>query len=78
MSFALQHGYRHIDTARDYENEASVGRAVRENGLDRDEIFVTSKLSPKIKTYRGALESFGQTAADLGLEHLDLYLIYAP
>jgi len=76
--FALQHGYRHVDTARAYGNEASVGRAVRESGLARDSVFVTSKLPAEIKTAEGAQEAFEQTMRALELEQLDLYLIHAP
>jgi len=56
--FALRNGYRHIDTARGYGNEPSVGNAVRDCEIKRKEIFVTSKLPPEIKTYEGALVSF--------------------
>lgn len=79
VTFALANGYRHVDTARAYGNEASVGRAVREiEGVARDEIFVTTKLPAEIKTYDGALESFETSMAALDLEHVDLYLIHAP
>ena len=78
VSSALALGYRHIDTARAYGNEASVGRAVRDAGRPRGELFVTSKLPAEVKTYRGALESFERTMAALGLDYLDLYLIHAP
>ena len=76
--FALRHGYRHVDTARAYGNEASVGRAVRDCGIARDRVFVTSKLPAEIKSHDGALASFDQTMAALGLESLDLYLVHAP
>lgn len=78
VAFALRQGYRHIDTARAYGNEASVGRAVRDSGIARGEIFVTSKLPAEIKTYDGALASFEETMAALDLGPLDLYLIHAP
>src|SRR6185437_12405860 len=58
---ALQVGYRHIDTARAYGNEASVGRAVRDSGLPRDQIFITTKLPAEIKEYDRALASFERT-----------------
>ena len=76
--FALRNGYRHIDTARGYGNEPSVGNAVRDCEIKRKEIFVTSKLPPEIKTYEGALVSFDKTMEELGLDYLDLYLIHAP
>jgi diketogulonate reductase-like aldo/keto reductase len=75
---ALRIGYRHIDTARAYYNEASVGRAVRESGIARDEIYVTSKLPAEAKTYDKALEEFETTMGEIGLEYLDLYLVHAP
>lgn len=75
---ALRSGYRHIDTARAYGNEASVGRAVRDSGLPRDEVFVTSKLPAEIKTADGAMRAFEDTMAALGLGPLDLYLVHAP
>ncbi|HTY47956.1 MAG TPA: aldo/keto reductase [Methanomassiliicoccales archaeon] len=78
VSFALANGYRHIDTAHGYGNEASVGSAVRDCGIERKEIFVTSKLPADVKNYEGALKSFEGTMERLGLEYLDLYLIHAP
>lgn len=75
---ALRSGYRHIDTARAYGNEASVGRAVRASGLRRDEVFVTSKLPAEVKTAAGAVHAFESTMAALGPEPLDLYLVHAP
>lgn len=76
--FALENGYRHIDTARGYGNEQSVGNAVRDCGIKRKEIFVTSKLPADIKTYDETLVSFDRTMDELGLDYLDLYLIHAP
>jgi diketogulonate reductase-like aldo/keto reductase len=75
---ALKNGYRHIDTAEGYRNEASVGRAVKDSGILRNEIFVTSKLESHIKTYDGALEAFEATLKALDFEYLDLFLIHAP
>ena len=75
---ALQLGYRHIDTARAYHNEASVGRAVRDSGIRRDEIYVTSKLPAEAKDYNKALSEFETTMSEIGLDYLDLYLIHAP
>ena len=76
--WALEAGYRHIDTAHAYGNEASVGRALRECGIAREEIFVTTKLPSHIKTFDGAKEHFYESLNSLGLEYLDLYLIHAP
>jgi diketogulonate reductase-like aldo/keto reductase len=78
VSDALRLGYRHIDTARAYHNEASVGRAIRDSGLSRDEVYVTSKLPAEAKTYEAALEQFETTMSEIGLDHLDLYLVHAP
>ncbi|MFS8064469.1 MAG: aldo/keto reductase [Luteimonas sp.] len=75
---ALRAGYRHIDSARDYGNEASVGRAVRDSGLPRSEVFVTSKLPAEIKDHRKVQASFEETMRLLALDYVDLYLIHAP
>ncbi|MCV2231906.1 aldo/keto reductase [Paracholeplasma manati] len=78
VRYALKHGYRHIDTAEGYRNEESVGRAVRDSGIPREEIFVTSKLESHIKTYEGAKQAFENTLKALEFEYLDLFLIHAP
>lgn len=78
VSMALKHGYRHIDTAAAYGNEASVGKAIKDSGLAREEVFVTSKLQSHIKTYQGALDAFDKTMKELDMDYLDLYLIHAP
>jgi diketogulonate reductase-like aldo/keto reductase len=78
VTTALQAGYRHVDTARAYGNEASVGRAVRDSGIPRDQIFVTTKLPAEIKDYDRAVASFEATDQALGLGPADLYLIHAP
>lgn len=75
---ALACGYRHIDTARVYGNEESVGRAVRESGIPRSEIFVTSKLPAEIKDPDEVLPSYEATMDAIGLHYLDCYLIHAP
>ncbi|RBY79946.1 aldo/keto reductase [Blastococcus sp. TF02A-26] len=75
---ALEIGYRHIDTAEMYGNEKGVGEAVRNSGIPRDEIFVTSKLNNGFHRRDDALRAFDQTLADLGLETLDLFLIHWP
>ncbi len=76
--WALEAGYRHIDTAHAYGNEESIGRAVRDSGIPRAEIFITTKLPSHIKTYEGAKAYFAESLESLGLEYLDLYLIHAP
>jgi diketogulonate reductase-like aldo/keto reductase len=75
---ALRLGYRHIDTARAYHNEASVGRAVRDSGIPREQIYVTSKLPAEAKDYGKAVEEFETTMSEIGLDYLDLYLVHAP
>ncbi|HET7725520.1 MAG TPA: aldo/keto reductase [Propionibacteriaceae bacterium] len=75
---ALKAGYRHIDTARAYHNEASVGRAVRDSGIPREEVFVTSKVPAEAKSYGAAVEQFEITMREIGLDYLDLLLIHAP
>ena len=75
---ALACGYRHIDTARVYGNEDAVGRAVRDSGIPRSEVFVTSKLPAEIKDHDEALTSFETTMDTIGLDYLDCYLIHAP
>ncbi len=76
VKWALKHGYRHIDTARIYGNEASVGKAIRESGIPRSDIFVTTKLWPfdAYDTDRALEESLDK----LGLDHVDLYLVHWP
>jgi diketogulonate reductase-like aldo/keto reductase len=75
---ALKNGYRHIDTAEGYGNEGSVGEAIRDSGIPRSQIFVTSKLESHIKTYEGALQAFEATLKALKFDYLDLFLIHAP
>ncbi|TGA96910.1 aldo/keto reductase [Sporolactobacillus shoreae] len=75
---ALKLGYRHIDTAWAYHNEKSVGEAVRDSGLDRSEIFVTSKCPAEAKSYASAKKRFEETMENLDIDYLDLYLIHAP
>ena len=78
VTTALELGYRHIDTALQYGNEASVGKAIRDSGIDRSEIYLTTKLPAHIKTYEGAFEAFQTSMNNLDLEYIDLYLIHAP
>ena len=76
--WALKAGYRHIDTAYAYENEKTVGKAIKDSGIDRKEIFVTTKLPSHIKDYEGTMKHFYESLNNLGLEYIDLYLIHAP
>ena len=75
---ALKAGYRHIDTAAMYRNEASVGKAVRECGLKREDIFVTSKVWNKNRGYEKTMAAFEKSLATMELDYLDLYLIHWP
>lgn len=75
---ALSAGYRHIDTAEFYANEESVGKALAESGISRDEVFVTTKLWNTNQGYDSALRHFDMSAKKLGLDTVDLYLIHWP
>ena len=75
---ALKAGYRHIDTAAIYQNEESVGRAIRDSGISRQEIFVTTKLWNTYHSYDEACQAFEESMEKLGLDYLDLYLIHWP
>ncbi|KAG7376982.1 hypothetical protein PHYPSEUDO_012360 [Phytophthora pseudosyringae] len=86
---ALKLGYRHIDTATAYENESDVGRAIRDSGIPREEIFVTSKYyeiswipwstTPKEPwSYQGVVDGVRESNRKLGLGYMDLYLLHAP
>ena len=78
VSDAIKAGYRHIDTAFDYKNEKSVGEAIRQSDIPREEIFLTTKLSGTVKTYEGAKTAIQQSLDNLGLEYIDLYIIHSP
>jgi 2,5-diketo-D-gluconate reductase A len=75
---ALDVGYRHIDTARAYRNEKGVGQAIAASSLDRDDVFVTTKLWNNRQGHDSALEAFDASLERLGLDVLDLYLIHWP
>ncbi len=75
---ALKAGYRHIDTAAGYGNEESVGRAIRESGIAREELFITSKLNNPDHGYEKTKMAFEETMRKLDCEYLDLYLIHWP
>jgi len=76
VTTAFEAGYRHIDTAAIYGNEAGVGRAIAASGLPRDELFVTTKLWNSEQGYDSTLKAFDQSLERLGLETVDLYLIH--
>ncbi|MEC3979999.1 aldo/keto reductase [Amycolatopsis sp. H20-H5] len=75
---ALEAGYRSIDTAASYGNEAGVGEAIRTSGLPRDDVFVTTKLANPDHGYDAALRAFDRSLAELRLDRLDLFLIHWP
>ena len=75
---AIEVGYRHIDTALAYDNEKSVGRAIKDSKVDREKLFITTKLPSHIKTYDEAIKCFNESLINLDLEYIDLYLIHAP
>lgn len=75
---AVRVGYRHIDTAAYYKNEEGVGRAVRECGIPREELFVTSKVWNTDRGYEQTKGAFAESMRRLGLEYIDLYLIHWP
>jgi 2,5-diketo-D-gluconate reductase A len=75
---ALEIGYRHIDTAQMYGNERQVGIAVRESGIPREEVFVTSKLNNNRLERDDILRSFDTSLSELGFDYLDLFLIHWP
>jgi 2,5-diketo-D-gluconate reductase A len=75
---ALELGYRHIDTAQMYGNERQVGRAVRASGLDRADVFITSKLDNRFHRPGDARRAFDASLVELGVDYVDLFLIHWP
>ncbi len=75
---ALEIGYRHIDTAQMYGNEQGVGQGIRESGVDRAEVYITSKLNNGSHRPDDARRAFDETLAELGTDHVDLFLIHWP
>lgn len=75
---AIDLGYRHIDTAKVYENEEPVGRAIRESGVSREELFVTTKLWNEDIINNNAQKAFEASLKKLGLDYVDLYLVHWP
>src|SRR6476661_2468125 len=75
---AFEAGYRHIDTAEMYGNERGVGEAFRSSGLDRDDVYITSKLNNGFHEPDVARRAFDETLEALGMDHVDLFLIHWP
>ena len=78
VSAALEAGYRLLDTASAYGNEAAVGRAIASSGLPRDELFVTTKLATADQGYQSSQDALAASLERLGLDYVDLYLIHWP
>lgn len=75
---ALEVGYRHLDTAQMYQNEAGVGEAIRTSGIARDELYVTTKLNNGFHAPDDVRRSFDESLSKLGLDHVDLFLVHWP
>lgn len=75
---AIKSGYRRIDTAQSYMNEEAVGKGISKSGVDRSELFVTTKIWVENVSYKGVLESFEKSLKRLDLEYIDLLLIHQP
>ncbi len=75
---AIKMGYRHIDTAQAYGNERGVGEGVRASGIDRDQIFVTTKVAAEHKDYKSAADGIEESLKKLGLDYIDMMIIHSP
>ena len=75
---AISLGYRHIDTAQAYGTEKGVGEGVRKSGVDRQELFITTKVAAEEKTYEGAAASIDESLRKTGLDYFDLMIIHSP
>jgi diketogulonate reductase-like aldo/keto reductase len=75
---ALKLGFRHIDSAQAYQNEKEVGEGIKNSGLNREDIFVTTKLAAEVKTYEEAVKSINQSLETMGLDYIDLMIIHSP
>ncbi len=78
VKWAIETGYRHIDTAAIYKNEVGVGKGIKESGIDRKKIFVTTKVWNDNQGYKSTLKAFEDSLERLGLDYIDLYLIHWP
>ena len=75
---AVKIGYRHIDTAQAYDNEKGVGEGVRACGVNREDLFVTTKLAAEVKSYEAAVSSIDESLQRMGLDYADLMIIHSP
>ena len=75
---AVEIGYRHIDTAQAYLNESGVGEGIRSCGVDRKELFVTTKLAAEVKSYNEAVASIDESLRTMGLDYIDMMIIHSP
>jgi len=75
---AIQAGYRHIDTAASYQNEESVGKGIKQSGVAREELFITTKVWIQRNGYEGTIKAFENSLRRLQLDYVDLYLIHQP
>jgi len=78
VKWAIESGYRHIDTASFYDNEEAVGQAIKETGIDRKYLFITTKIWNDVRGYDETIAQFNKSLQKLGLDYLDLYLIHWP
>lgn len=78
VSEAIRAGYRLIDTASCYKNEVGIGQGIKESGIDREKLFITSKVWNTERGYEKTMAAFEKSMSDLGLDYLDLYLIHWP
>ncbi|MBZ6486321.1 aldo/keto reductase [Priestia aryabhattai] len=75
---AVSSGYRHIDTAQAYMNEAGIGEGIRSCGIAREELFITTKVAAEAKTYKEVTESIDESLTKMGLDYIDLLIIHSP
>lgn len=75
---AAKIGYRHIDTAQAYGNESGVGKGIRQCGVERENMFVTTKLAAEVKSYKEAVASIDTSLKKLGLDYIDMMIIHSP
>jgi diketogulonate reductase-like aldo/keto reductase len=75
---AASNGYRHIDTAQAYQNERGVGEGIRASGVNREDMFVTTKLAAEVKSYQAAVSAIDQSLKTMGFDYIDMMIIHSP